>query len=91
MGRDARAPTAPHADEARGRPRRRAIRRRAMCSEAALVFEDIVGMPLIKVIRSDTRGWFEKTLCYIIREAFEERVHVPPSHVVLVRDIDVAS
>jgi hypothetical protein len=58
-------------------------------SEAALAYEEIFGMPLIKVVRSDTSGWYEKTLCYIIREAFEERVHVPIKHVHLVRDVSI--
>ena len=60
----------------------------ATTREAALAYEEIFGMPLIKDIRHETHGWYEKTMCYIIREAFEERVHVPYVHVHVVRDVD---
>lgn len=62
---------------------------RAGHSEAAIAYEEIFGMPLIKVVKSDTWGWYEKALCYIIREAFEERVHIPIKHVHLVRDVNI--
>jgi hypothetical protein len=39
-------------------------------------------------VRQSSQGWYEKTLCYIIREAFEERVHVDRKHIILVRDVD---
>jgi len=58
-------------------------------SEGAIAYEEIFGMPLIKVVKSETFGWYEKTLCYIIREAFEERVHIPRKHIHLVRDVDI--
>ena len=61
----------------------------AACRAGAIAYEEIFGMPLIKVVKSETFGWYEKTLCYIIREAFEERVHIPRKHIHLVRDVDI--
>lgn len=52
-------------------------------------YERLFQRNLIKDIRSETSGWYRKGLCYLLREANEERVHIARSLMVKVRDIDV--
>jgi len=60
------------------------------CSrEAAEAYKELFNVPLIQDLRQSTSGWYRKTLLYIVREAFELRVHIRKRHLHLVRDVDV--